>query len=225
VALPEAEVRRVPLREVLAYIVRRPSVWLLSLAFGAQVYVNVGYLAWTPTYLHENFGLSLAAAGLNAMVFHYAFAFVGVLLGGKIADRFSAVRPSIRMEANGLGLLCGAPFIHWLGQSTTAHGCYAALALFGLFRGIYDSNLVAALYDVVEPRLRASATGLMFSFAFIVGSLAPGVLGVMKTRVGLSAGLSSLAWFYLFGAACVLIAMLFFLRRDYVGPAEVPVSH
>jgi sugar phosphate permease len=207
---------RVPLGEVLAYVLRRRSVWLLSLALASMVAVDVGYRAWTPTMLHEKFHLSQAEAGLNSMLFHYLFAFVGVLAGGKIADRLAAIRPSIRMEANFVGLLCGAPFIFWLGRAETPSTCYAALALFGLFRGIYDSNLVASLFDVIEPRMRASATGLMFSFAFVVGSLSPAVLGWLEPRVGLSAGLSSLCCCYLFGAACVLAAILFFFKRDFV---------
>lgn len=211
---------RIPLPEVLKYIVRRPSVWLLSLAFGAMVYVNVGYLTWAPAFLHERFTLSLAQAGFYSMVFHHLCAFVGVLAGGQLTDRWARKRPSIRMEANFVGLLLGAPFIYWLGQSSTAAGSYVALALFGLFRGIYDSNLFASLFDVVEPRLRASATGLMLAFAFVVGSSAPTILGWMKIRVGLATGLSSLAWCYLFGAVCIFIAMKFFLRRDYVAPTD-----
>jgi MFS family permease len=157
------------------------------------------------------------------MLYHHLFAFLGVLAGGKIADHLAAARPSVRMEANLVGLLLGAPFIYWLGQAATAGSCYIALALFGLFRGIYDSNLFASLFDVVEPRLRASATGLMLSFAFVIGSLAPTVLGAMKSRVGLATGLSSLAWCYLFGAVCVFVAMKFFLRRDYVQTAAKQV--
>ncbi len=208
--------QRIPLNEVLAYIGRRPSIWLLSAAFGAMVYVNIGYLTWTPTFLHENFKFSLAKAGFQSMFYHHLFAFVGVLVGGKFADRWACIRPSIRMEANFIGLLLGAPFIYWLGQAQSPTGFYVALALFGFFRGVYDSNLFASLYDVVEPRLRASATGLMLSFAFVVGSVAPVIMGWMKSRVGLAAGLSSLAGFYLFGAICILVAVLFFLKRDYV---------
>ncbi len=211
-----AERARVPLMETLSYLARRPSVWLLSLAFGAMVYVNVGFLTWAPTFLHERFCLSLAQAGFHSMVYHHLFAFVGVLVGGKIADRFALVRPSVRMETNFVGLLLGAPFIYGLGQATTVTACYVALGFFGLFRGVYDSNLFASLFDVVAPRLRASATGLMLSFAFIVGSLAPAMLGWMKARVGLATALSSLAWFYLLGAACLLVAVRFFLARDYV---------
>jgi MFS family permease len=216
---------RVPVMEVLRYLVRRPSVWLLSVAFGTQVYVNVGYLAWTPTFLHERYHLSLAEAGFHAMLLHHLFALFGVLLGGRCTDRWSAVRPTIRMEANLLGLLCGAPFIYWLGHAPTLTGCYAALAAFGFFRGLYDSNLFASLYDVIEPRLRASATGLMLSFAFIIGSLAPVVLGWMKMRVGLAVGLSSLSYCYLIGAVCVFAAVKCCFRRDYVGAApSSPVS-
>lgn len=213
---------RTPLKLVAGYLSRRPSVWLLSIAFGAMVYVNVGYLTWMPAFLHERFDLSLAKAGFHSMLYHNAAAFVGVLVGGKLADRFAAARPSIRMEFNILGLLLGAPFIWWMGRAQTPVECYTALGLFGLFRGIYDSNLFASLFDVVEPRLRASAAGLMLSFAFIVGSLAPTVLGYMKPRIGLGAGLSFLAWFYLFGAVCIFVAARFFLRRDYVPPAAAP---
>lgn len=218
--IAQARAERIPLGEVMAYITRRPSVWTLSLAFGAMVYVNVGYLTWTPVYLHENFKLSLAQAGFHSMFYHNLAAFFGVLIGSAATDRLAAWRPSIRMEANCLGLLAGAPFIYWIGHAQSVTSCYATLALFGFFRGIYDSNLFASLYDVVEPRLRASATGLMLAFAFVVGSAAPTMLGWMKTRAGLAAGMSSLAWFYVFGAACILIAIIFFRRRDALATAE-----
>ena len=47
------------------------------------------------------------------------------------------------------------------------------------------------------------------------------VLGWMSPRVGLAAGLSSLAGRCLFGAACELSAIIFSFRRDYVGPADL----
>jgi fucose permease len=89
-----------------------------------------------------------------------------------------------------------------------------ALAGFGFFRGIYDSNLMAAPYDVVPPKYRASATGLMLAFAFIIGSAAPVILGWMKSRMGLGVGLSSLGFVYLLSAAAVFVALKFFFHRD-----------
>lgn len=215
---------RVPLRKVLFYLVRRPSVWMLSLAFAGMVFVNVGFLTWTPAFLHERFNLSLAQAGFHSMVYHFLGAFLGVLAGSRIADHLAERRPSIRMEMNLLGLSLGAPFIYWLGRASTAEYSFLALGLFGLFRGFYDSNLFASLYDVVDPRLRASATGLMLAFAFIAGSSAPTILGWVKGRAGLETGISSLSLAYLFAAVSILLALKCFRRRDWV-PGIAPANH
>ena len=213
---PRDQAKPPPLTDLLLYMARRPTVWMLSLAFGGMVFVNVGFLTWTPAFLHERFGLSVAQAGFHSMVYHFAGAFIGVLIGSRIADRLAAQRPSIRIEINFLGLLLGAPFIYWLGHATTATSSFLALGLFGLFRGFYDSNLFASLYDVIEPRWRASATGLMLAFAFVSGSSAPTLLGWIKSHAGLGTGISGLSLAYLFGAACLLIALRCFRKRDWV---------
>jgi len=207
-------VDRISLREVAAHVAGRPTIWLLSLAFGTMVFVNVGFVTWTPAFLHERYGLSLAQAGFHSMVYHFIGAFVGVLVGSRIADNLARRRQTIRLEMNFVGLLAGAPFIYWLGTSTTLTGSYLALGLFGLFRGFYDSNLFASVYDLITPRLRSSATGLMLAFAFVVGSSAPTFLGLIKTKEGLGFGLSVLSGFYVFGALCVLVALRFFFRSD-----------
>ncbi len=207
---------RIPVGHVLRCIAGKPSALALWAAFGAMVYVNVGHMTWMPTYLHEKFGLSLANAGFSSMAYHYAAAFVGVMVGGRLTDRLAARRRTIRFEANALGLLAGAPFILWMARADQPWTCYLALAGYGLFRGIYDSNLFASLFDVVEPRFRASATGLMLSFAFVVGALSPLVLGWMKTRVGLETGLASLSAFYAAGGLFIVTALGLWFKKDYV---------
>jgi fucose permease len=98
------------------------------------------------------------------------------------------------------------------GRSEAA--CFAALGLFGLFRGIYDSNLFASLFDVIKPQYRASATGLMLAFAFLVGAISPTVLGALKADFGLSFGLASLAAFYVLGGVIILVARVLFYGAD-----------
>jgi MFS family permease len=206
---------RIPLREVCTVLWRKPTVLLLALALGGMVFVHIGYLTWAPTYLKEKFGLSLSNAGFTSMFYHHLLAYGGVLLGGWWSDRMATRRRQVRMETCGLGLLLGAPFLLLLGSAGTLVLTCVALAGFGFFRGIYDSNLMAAPYDVVPPKYRASATGLMLAFAFIIGSAAPVILGWMKSRMGLGVGLSSLGFVYLLSAALVFIALKFFFHRDY----------
>ena len=189
---------------------------LLGLAFAGQAFVDIGYVTWMPTYLQERFAMSPASAGFSSMFYHHVFAFAGILLVGRLTDLWSRRRRRARIEAQVLGMLCGAPFIWMMGMAPTRVGCFVGMSLFGLFRGVYESNLYATLFEVTERRLRSSAVGILISFAFIVGALAPLILGALKARLGLGAGLAGLSAVYLFSAASLLIAWAAFFRRDCI---------
>lgn len=202
--------------EGLRVFFKNPTALLLTAAFAGMVFVNVGFMTWMPTYLHEDFGFSLARSGFDSTFYHYLAAFFGVLLGARIADRFAFKITGMRGIVQAFGLLLGAPFIFLMGISNTPYIVYICLALFGLFRGFYDSNIFAALYDVVEPKYRSTATGLMLMFAFITGATAPYILGVIKPALGLSWGLSALSIVYVFAALCIFIAVKFFYKKDMI---------
>jgi len=210
----------VKLKEALRTILRTPTFYFLSLAFGGMVFTGVGWITWMPTFLYEKFHLSLKDAALHSMLYHHVFAFVGVMIGARVSDRLAARRKTIRLEIECLGLLFGAPFIYLLGVSSNLAVVYVALAGFGFFRGMYDSNLFAALFDVIPPRYRSTATGLMLSCAFTVGAIAPMLLGYVKQHVNLGVGLSSLAFVYFFSAAVVYVALKRFFAQDYYREKE-----
>lgn len=207
--------------EGLRIFFKKPTALLLTIAFAGMVFVNVGFMTWMPTYLHEDFGFSLARSGFDSTFYHYLAAFFGVLLGARIADRFSFKITGVRGTVQAFGLLLGAPFIFLMGVSNTPFVVYICLALFGLFRGIYDSNIFAALYDVVEPKYRSTATGLMLMFAFISGAAAPYILGIIKPALGLSWGLSALSVVYVFAALCIFIAVKFFYKNDLINKITI----
>jgi len=215
--------------EAVKAMVGKPSALLLALGFGMMVYVDSGFKTWMPAYLGSSFfendfkALSgrlpwlKGAPALFAVLWHYLGALVGVMVASRVSDRFVKSRPGIRMEMNILGLALGAPFIWWMAHANTLVGCCVAMALFGVFRGVYDSNLFASLFDVIKPRYHASAGGIMLCCAFIFGSSSSTVLGWMKEQFGMQTGLASLAGFYLTGALVILVARLRFLKKDYEG--------
>ena len=200
----EAE-RKATLKEAFAVFVANPSAVLLAVGLGMMIYVDVGFKTWMPNHLQEAFGAAKGAAALNAVLWHYLGAFVGVTLGGRISDRLVAKRPSVRMETNIVGLACAVPFIVWMAYAPSLLTCCVAMALFGVFRGVYDSNLMASLFDLVPSRYHASGAGIMLCFGFVFGSTSPVVLGVLKERFSSTVGLASLAAFYLAGV-CVIFA-------------------
>jgi len=205
---------RVGIGETARVVFRKPTFVLLTLAFGCMVFVNVGYLTWMPSFLAEKFGLNLAEAGFSSLFYHHLGAFIGVLSGARLADHYARRARRSRLVVQALGLLLGAPFIYGISTSDSQAVTYAALFGFGIFRGWYDSNIVASLYEVVDARIRSSAYGLMLACAFLIGAFAPYLLGVLKPTLGLTAGLASLSAVYLLGALLIAVAARWYFTTD-----------
>ena len=214
---PAASKPKATPKEALAVFVANPSAVMLAVGLGMMIYVDVGFKTWMPNHLQEVFGLDKGPAALNAVLWHYLGAFVGVTLGGRISDRLAARRPTVRMETNILGLACAVPFIVWMAYAPSLAACCVAMALFGVFRGVYDSNLMASLFDLIPSRYHASGAGIMLCFGFVFGSTSPVVLGLLKERFSSSAGLASLAGFYLVGALVILVARTCAFRKEHAG--------
>ena len=194
---------------------RTPTALVLTISFSGLVFVLTGYLTWMPTYLYEKFQMSLSSAGFHSMFYTHLFAFLGILLAGKISDSLAKKNPSHRMLMQGIGLLVAAPFILMMGNSSALLFIYIGFAGFGFMRALFDANTYTVLYDVIPTKYHSSASGVMIMIGFSVGSLAPLVLGYIKSAVGLSIGISSLAiiWFVC-GIGLIIAAKLFYLK-DY----------
>ena len=206
---------RVTIGAALKAMFAKPAAVLIALALGMEVYVDVGFKTWMPNYLSETFGVSKASAGLNAVLWHYLGAALGIVIGSRIGDRFVKRCPTIRFWVIGGGLFLGAPFIFMMSQATTYLTCCIAMFLFGVFRGAYDSNNFAAFFDVVEPRYHASAAGFNLMIAFLFGCSSPTVLGWTKAHYTMSTGLATLSCAYLIGAVLLVFACRSFLRNGH----------
>ena len=204
---------RVTIGAALKAMFAKPAAILIALALGMEVYVDVGFKTWMPNYLSETFHVSKASAGLNAVLWHYLGAALGIVVGSRLGDRLVKRSPSIRFWVIGGGLLLGAPFIVLMSQTTCYITCCVAMFLFGVFRGAYDSNNFAAFFDVVEPRYHASAAGFNLMIAFLFGCSSPTILGWTKSNYSMSTGLATLSGAYLVGTVLLALAGWFFMRN------------
>lgn len=202
----------------------KPSAWLLMVAFGFQVFTNFGFTVWTPVYLRETFfadkAMPATEAGFwtmfHSVIWHYAGCVIGIMVASRFSDRLAATWKPARLATNFVGLLAGAPCIYLAYASNSLALCAAGLFLFGLAHGVYDSNMFASLYDVIKPRYRASSTGFMCCGAFLVGAVAPKLIGaMMDAGITVKNCLASLSGAYFCGALTVLVTICLFLKKDY----------
>jgi MFS family permease len=144
---------------------------------------------WLALYLFEHFKMSLTAAGFSSTFYIQAASFGGILLGGWIADRWVRTDPRGRALTQTIGLTAAGPFLFLVGTTGSQWVLVPCLVLFGLGRGFYDCNLMPVTCQIVSPRLRATAYGVLNCTSMIVGGAMALAGGVMKDWIGLGAAL------------------------------------
>jgi MFS family permease len=159
------------LPETLEAIVKHRAALLLMAAFFGANFIAMVFLTWTPTFLVEKFDYPLATAALYGAGFIQLASAVSVPLAGVSADWLAQRTRSGRIIVQGLGLFVGAGFIVLLGRAAETPTLIAAMVGFGFCKGFYDSGIFASLYDVIEPRARASAAGVMNTIGWAGGAL------------------------------------------------------
>lgn len=194
---------------------RTPTAMLLIAAFFGANLVAFVFLTWMPTFLHEKFNLDLAKAGLGATFFIQLASMAGATFGGVVADHRIRRCAVGRIQVQAAGILLGTPFIFLCGYTRSTLGLIVAMTLFGLGKGIYDSNLTAAFYDVVRPARRSTATGLMNFLGWTGAGIGPLAIGyAVDHGVTMSAAISSTALIYLVVALLLLAAAAFTAPND-----------
>jgi MFS family permease len=190
-------------------ILRRvPAALLLLAGFCCANFVAMVLLSWMPKFLYDRFGLSVALAGLSATLFVQFASMAGSPLGGWLADRRQATHRGGRIVVQSAALLCGAPFIVLCSRTTSVAVLAGALTGWGLFKGIYDANIFASLFDVIPAETRGTAAGVMNMVGWLGGGVAPVAIGLLAERLGLGAALGCTAGVYVIGSAILFIASL-----------------
>lgn len=206
---------KIKLTEALLVLFKTPTALILTIAFSGLIFVNTGYLTWTPTYLFEKFDMSLSQAGFHSMFYTHLFAIIGILFAGKYSDNLAIKDPANRILMQALSLFAAVPFIVLMGVSNGLALVYIGLAGFGFARAFFDANTWAILYDVIPKKYHSSASGVMPMIGFGVGSLSPVVLGYLKPRIGLSLGISLLAVVWALCGLLLIYAFKYSYNKDY----------
>ncbi len=203
----------------LVYFAKKPSAWCAMAGFVAIVFVNNAYLFWAPKFMAMKFGTSVGEAGTQTMLYHHLFAFLAIMAGGLLTDRFVKRMPRFRLGFQILALLCGAPCLVLVGLAPAATAMIALTAAYGVFRGFFEVNTHASLFDVIPPQYRSTSVGIFTVFAFFFGGLSGVVMGAMSQRYGVRGfeiGFALMGGAYVLGALLMMVSFFFTFRRDRI---------
>ena len=194
-----------------------PSARGATAGFVAIVFVNNAYLFWAPKFAAEKFAIGVGEAGKGVMLWHHLFAFAAIMLGGVLTDRFVKRWPRFRLAFQSGSLLLGAPALVFMAYAPSVALMWVAVSVYGVFRGFFEVNTHASLFDVVAPAHRSTAVGLLNMIAFFFGGLSGVAMGALSQRWGVRGfeiGFGIMAAAYALGAALMAFSFFFTFRKN-----------
>ena len=215
VELRQSEPPKTSFIEFIQLLARTPTALFLMGAFLCANFVAMVLMSWMPNFLYNKFHLSLAWAGLAATVFVQLASTVGSPLGGWLADILRAHTPSGRLMIQAAGVLGGAPFAWFCGFTRSFTWLIVGLTAWGLFKGIYDANIFASLFDVIHPEARGKACGFMNMVGWLGGGgTGPVAVGFLAERCGLGMAISVTSIVYVVAGVLLILGAVFFAEAD-----------
>ena len=213
-----------PLMEGLKAYFCNPSALLATSGFIAIVFVNNAYLFWAPKFVAQKFAAELgdsavATAGNGTMLYHHVCAFAAIMAGGFLTDALVKRYPRFRLLFQSCALFLGAPALVFVAYAPSVSATWAAVALYGVFRGFFEVNTHASLFDVVAPKYRSTAVGLLNMLAFFFGGLSGILMGHLSRSQGVAGfelGFALMGGVYAVAGCLMLCSLLFTFKRNRV---------
>lgn len=172
----------------LAGLLRKRSLWMVSLSYFFLELARYAFLFWLPLYMVESLHYSLRLSGYLSS-FYELVGILGALIAGYASDRLARSRraavAAVMLCGLGCSLFC-QPFLSRFGPV----GVALIVSLAGIFCYGPDTLLSGALaQDIGEEKAAATATGLVEGIGHLGALFSPYVAVYISRRYG---------WDYLF---------------------------
>ena len=214
-ATVHAAVHHTSIAESVRIIARTPTMLLCMAAFMCENFTTMVLFTWMPMLLYSKFHLSLAMAGLTATLYVQSTSMLGSPIGGWMADTLRMRMPGGRILVQSIGIFLEAPFVMLSALTHSMAWLIAGLLLWGIFKGWYEANIFASVFDVVRPEARGATVGAMNVMGWLFdGGTAPLVVGYLANRIGLSNAIAVTSLSYIVASILLSIAAFGFSRRD-----------
>ncbi len=170
-----------------------PAFLLTTLGYGLIAFQSYAVSFWAAPYAERVLGVSKSEAGFWVGGPGALAGFIGVIVGGQLADRLRKTNPAGRLIVVIMApILAALPFV--LAFTTTSPTLFFVFH-FGaaVFTSAALGGTAATSQDLVLPRMRGTATATFFIATTLVGlSLGPYMAGQVSHMTGsLSTGILS----------------------------------
>lgn len=175
-----------------------PTFVMTVVGFGLIAFGTYALSFWGAPYAIREFAQPLLDAGLPLPWYAEtkwiglflggggaASGFIGVILGGAIADRLRRTNPAGRILVGFIAMLGSAPLVIWQFTTDTLPLFYVLAFVNGVFASMWVGVAAATTQDLVLPRMRGAATATYFLGTTFLGlALGPYFVGKVSVLTG-----------------------------------------
>lgn len=188
----------------LKSVLTNPAAMILSLAFFFATGASQSVMVWAPTYVHDALHLNLQGSALYSVAPIYLAGFLVVPVSGYLGDKLTAKDRLGRVTLLTIGCAIACVFLFLLAFARTGPLVAACLALGYAGKGLFDGCIYAAMQDVTDHRVHASAVGLMTSIGFLGAGVFPIAVSSVASFYGMANGLAALSALFM----CAVLTLL-----------------
>lgn len=206
------------LLENIQLTLRAPGPWLLSLSFGLYTLQWISLMAWLPSFMVEERGLSLQTTGLlTALV--VAVNIPGNLSVGWLLRRGLPRWSTLLISGTGMGLTVLGIFNEGFSDTTRLLLCL----LFSYFGGMTPGAALSGAPAVAPTRGQiGTVNGMMVQGSHLGQLLGPPALAALAIYAG---GWQETRWLMLSGALGIILMALLFRRLQLAEPGSPAVDN
>lgn len=175
------------IRSSLGMLLGNIAFWTILFFFASCSIPGWSTKNWLPELFASSLDISMVAAGPIATITIAVSSFIGVMIGGPMADNWSRRNLKGRIYTSAIGLAMMIPALILMGFGASIIAAVGAGLLFGLGYGLFDANNMPILCQFVSARNRGTAYGLMNMCGLFIGAFATDFLGSLAAdgRMGL----------------------------------------
>lgn len=187
-----------------------PAFLCTILGYGTVAFISYATSYWGAPYGERVFEISKSELGLLLGAPAAVTGFLGVIIGGRVADWLFTRVPAGRLYVVLFGLLAPIPVV-WIMFTTDSKALFLVLAAMAqLFASSALGAAAATSQSLVLPRMRGVATATFFLATTLVGlALGPYLAGLVSSKADgdLGLGMLSTLWIAPLGLVLLLVAL------------------
>ena len=186
----------------LGMLLTNIAFWTIIFFFASCSVPGWATKNWLPTLFADSLNVDMSVAGPIATITIAFASFIGVMIGGPMADTWSKKHLKGRIYTSAIGIAVMIPSLILMGIGTSFAAAIGAGILFGLGYGLFDANNMPVLCQFVSDRSRGTAYGIMNMSGLFIGALATDVLGSLAEKGRMGFGFACMA-----GALCMALIL------------------